>query len=124
MEDVGIGQRQDASRGHGASSRRVGVSRWRHLTRDEMDGYNFEMLERTVGDRWAQVVYDYGMAEHPLGEEPSMENIGEFVDLYPSGYYWTGIIIGEATQEYAHGGPHETLISAKKAADRWLEDQA
>jgi hypothetical protein len=96
------------------------ASRWRRLARDEMEGYDFEMLERSEGGRWAQVVYDYGAAEHPRGEEPTMENIDEFVQMYPAGYYWYGVVQGEPLCGCRYGGPFGGLRAAKADADRWL----
>ena len=104
----------------GKAGRPAKAGGWRRLTRDEMDGYDFEMLERSAGARWAQVVYDYGMALHPRGEEPTMENIGEFVEQYPAGYYWHGVVRGEPLDESHHGGPFASLRTAKADADRWL----
>jgi hypothetical protein len=85
-----------------------------------MEGYDFEMLERSEGGRWAQVVYDCGMAEHPRGEEPTMENIDEFVQVYPAGYYWHGVVLGEPLSERYHGGPFDSLRAAKADADKWI----
>jgi hypothetical protein len=100
------------------------MSRWRHLTREEMGDYDFDMTERWVGSRFALVVYDYGVWLHPKGEEATMENAHEFESQYPPGYYWSG---GDRSAPHqpgdpppASGGPFAKRQDAQRDADRWL----
>ena len=95
--------------------------RWRHLTRDEMDGYDFSMYEKTTPSAFLHVSYDYGGWEHPRGEDASMENIHEFVQTYPAGWYWHAserVPHGQEPRQ-GHGGPCPSERVAKRAAERW-----